>query len=130
MLWKFHIWAIPFHTTVCISLALQYLHSCKKVIKSTTSLNHVLKWKPLLKWKSCPFSLQIMIALFTLISFEESTLTGYKTMTLVKWRLIIWRTVVHFLQRVSRSKKNGSLNYTAMKISKLVPPQPALHNSW
>jgi hypothetical protein len=56
-----------------------------------------------------------MIALFTFISFEESTLTGYDTVTVVKWLLTLWRTTVHF-QRVSRSKKNGFLNCSVMKI--------------
>jgi len=67
-----------------------------------------------------------MTAIFTFISLQESTLTGYDTVTLVKWLLTLWRTVVHF-QRVSRSKKNGFLNCTAMKISKLVSPHLMLH---
>lgn len=72
-----------------------------------------------------------MTALFTSIPFEESTLTEYDTVTLVKWFLTLWRTAVHF-QRVSRFKNNGFLNCTAMKISKLVSPHLMLHNfnSW
>jgi len=72
-----------------------------------------------------------MTALFTSISFEESTLKEYDTVTPVKWLLTLWRTAVHF-QRVSRSKKNGFLNCTATKISKLVSPHLMLHNfnSW